>query len=156
MSANGTYKVSMKGWLEKPQVERQLDNKGKPTGKWIATTGYTAGPGLWYGANNGDLSATQSINLYLPEQAIAKLANGQGPSNDYYFYLWNGIDFNLKQINNSLPFMNQISQPVLWKGKGSVARPYNNLYPGYTWIYDDESRQMAKPEAWLSKDLETF
>ena len=148
MTANGTYKVSMKEWLEHPKAKKQ--------DQWEAKTGYKAGPGLWYGPNSGDLSLTQSINLSLPEQAIAKLANGQGPSNDYYFYLWNGIDFNLSLIDNSLPSMNQIFQPVLWKGKGSIARPYNNLYPGYAWIYDDESGQTMKSEAWLSKDLGAF
>ena len=140
----------MQGWLDDPVV-KQVDK-----GKWKALTGYGPGPGLRYGPNDGDISETTTISLSLPAESVAKLANGSAPSEDYWFYLWNGIDFNLSQINDSLPFLNQILQPVLWKGRGSVAVPDNGLYPGYTWIYDDETEETLKSSAWTSENLATF
>ena len=130
---NGKFTISMQGWLDDPTITRSND------GKWEAVTGYDVGPGLHYKPADGDITQTTSISFSLPETGVTKLANGQAPVGDYYFYLWNGVDFDLDGVDGS-PNFTQILQPVIWKGKGAIAIPVNNesntagFYTGYTWI----------------------
>jgi hypothetical protein len=152
---NGKFTISMQGWLDSPTITRSND------GKWEAVTGYDVGPGLHYKPADGDITQTTSISFSLPETGVTKLANGQAPDGDYYFYLWNGVDFDLGGVDGS-PNFTQILQPVIWKGRGAIAIPVNNesntagVYPGYTWIYDHETGQTAKSDAWTSKNLDTY
>ena len=100
------------------------------------------------GLNLSNDDKPQEMTLILPSEFISSLSAASTPGAGQS--IWNGIDFAVDAP------LNQILQPVLWKGSNfSIPDAAGNL-PNYVWVYDADSDVFRKSSAWTSQDLDQY
>ncbi len=151
------YTVSMHGWLkdEKYYPVYHPDTPNQDYA-WYREDQFSFASGLnYYNPSTSSVPAEDSIELRIPSETLAKLAIDDVELDDmskYSLFIWNGVDINLSQSKQ----LNQIIQPVFWRGQNIAFPSDGNTFSNYTWIYDDEKDRYIRSEAWKKKQLDNY
>ena len=138
--AGSKYQISMADWKANPGCDSGVSvNKGYVSGLKYKPSVLASDGG------------PQRIVLTLPSEIIsdmtAAVTPGAGQS------IWPGIGFNFE---SECCVLNQVLQPVLWKGPNFAIPNADGYLWNSIWVYDAKSDSFLKSLAWTSQDLDEY